>query len=95
MNNIAPRKLDEMNDVVKRQKLPKLTQEEIENQNSTKSVRFTVKNVLQRILKAYKALLVNSIEHLNASIMQTLSQNEETVPNSFYKSNKTPILNWN
>lgn len=73
MNNIAPRKLDEMNDVVKRQKLPKLTQEEIENQNSTKSVRFTVKNVLQRILKAYKALLVNSIEHLNASIMQTLS----------------------
>lgn len=95
MNNIAPRKLDEMGDVLKRQKLPKLTQEETENQNSTKSIRFTVKNVLQRILKAHKALLVNSIEHLkNTSIMQTLSKNgEETVPNSFYKSNKTPILN--
>lgn len=41
MNNIAPRKLDEMDDVLKRQKLPKLTQEETENQNSTKSIRFS------------------------------------------------------
>lgn len=61
-------KLDEVDKLFGRQKLPKFIQEEISNWNkpvfNMKEIKFVGKTFSQRILKAQMASLDNSIKHL-------------------------------